>query len=658
VSASSPAQLVIVILFACFVNWPCILWGLQFGHDHNLHVTYLHFFEAQLRTGELYPRWISGLNFGAGSPIFFVQYPLPYYAASALHLAFHLPATPVGEAHALGLFVFLSGVIAGVSSWLWCRSLTNSVIATLASVAYLTMPYVYGCDVYYRGAIGEYSALAWAPLALYFVHRLQSKPGRALAGIAISVAAVTLSNLFTVILFAPLLLLYVLGVGPQSRILRPLALASAGMFLGFGLSAVYLLPMNAHRTFFHLTNLLKLGPNIYYYRDNLFPFGTSLFPTGHLSLRAIDLFAEVFALVVVGLLAARWKDVKTSRIAAGAAILCLLVTCAAPWLHWLGYAPHAELAIPRVIDVRSRIFLISFLTLEAALLSFAMLRNQAQRLPRLLFTSCLACYFLSTRWSEWLWQHAAALWNIQFPWRLGGMLSLFGLGLIAVALGEVWKSAWRYRKAILFASAGLWLLIVVATWIALDLRGNLTPPFVTEIKHRIESPYPAYASVTAMPMPEELGPNDGMERGVVFLAGGGTAGVDAITPRHVRLRANCVDSCTLLLSLVYYPFWRAHERSGRMLDLQPSSRAGLTQVSLSPGAHEIDMQLPYERSEIWGAWLSAFSLLTLASICLFDRARNRRYGQPSRNRIESTLSVDGKNALNSSKINALSPPAR
>ena len=36
----------------------------------------------QLWSGELYPRWLLGMNSGFGSPTFFVYGPLPYYAAA------------------------------------------------------------------------------------------------------------------------------------------------------------------------------------------------------------------------------------------------------------------------------------------------------------------------------------------------------------------------------------------------------------------------------------------------------------------------------------------------------------------------------------------------------------------------------------------------
>ena len=632
--------LFIVILLACVVNLPCLIWGLQFGDDHNLHVTYLHFFDAQLRAGELYPRWISGLNFGAGSPIFFVQYPLPFFATAGLRWAFHISATPVGEAHALGLFVFFTGIVAGVSSWLWCRALANPFAAVLASAAYLTMPYVYGCDVYHRAAVGEYSALAWIPLALFFAHRIDTRPRLAVAGMASTFAVVILSNLFMALLSTPFLVLYAVCRVPRPRMFKAAMFAACALALGVGISGAYFLPMNAHRAFFSLANLVKLGPGIFSYRDNLFPFGETLFPVSSRSLRMIDLLSGGLGLATAVVLLVRLRRSQTPKLLALVAIVCILATVAAPWFHRVGFFPHPDEAILRVIDVRRQIFLITLFTLEAAVLAYASLRTHAERLPQFFLAASLTCYFLSTRWSGGLWRHASFLWNIQFPWRLSGLLSVFTLGLFSLALGEVWHST-SQRKRMLFVCAGLWLAIAISSYVALDIRGYLTRPFSTEIKRKVETPYPVYASVSHLPTPDELGPNDGLADKVLLLAGEGTAKLETVSPRHLRLEADCPRGCTLLVKLVRYPFWRANEASNQPVPLKPSERAGLTELSLGPGAHVVDLDLPFGRSEIYGAWLSFISLIVVVS--LFFRSREQSISQPlfAQSTPESAQSGEG-----------------
>src|ERR1039457_6016817 len=98
--------LFVILLVTILLNYPWVLWGLVPGQDSPNHLQYFHSFNAQIRNGELYPRWLTSMNDGVGSPIFFIQYPLPYFVASAFHYLLHLPLTLVGESHALGLVFF------------------------------------------------------------------------------------------------------------------------------------------------------------------------------------------------------------------------------------------------------------------------------------------------------------------------------------------------------------------------------------------------------------------------------------------------------------------------------------------------------------------------------------------------------------------------
>jgi hypothetical protein len=620
---SSLWPLALVILTACVVNLPCLLWGLQFGHDHNLHIAYLHFFAAQLRAGEIYPRWISGLNYGAGSPIFFVQYPLPYYGAVAAQWAFRLGATPVGEAHALGVFLVVTGILAGLFSWLWCRALSNPLAAIAGSAAYMTTPYICGADVYFRGAIGEYSALAWVPLALYFAHMTDIRSRRAVAGMALAFAVIVLSNLFMAILFAPCLFLYAICcVKPLGRLRAALSVIYA-LVLGVGLAGIYLLPMNAHRSFFNLANLIRSGSEIFSYRGHLFRFDETLFPHLQLSLRVVDGTAVCLAFAVIVILLVRLRRSQDPKLLACAAIVCLGLTCAAPFLHRVGLLPQQEMTSPRIMEVRSRIFLITFLTLEAALLAYASMRSWAERIVRVMLGICLGCYFLETQWSDLIWRHVRFLWNIQFPWRLSGLISVFAVGLFAVALREVWDSQSRRRRFLLVGGA-LWLGIGVASYLALDLSHALARPFFTEIREKVETAYPAYAAVKTWPGADQLGPNDGLGNKVTFLVGDGTATLDNITARHMRLDVDCLSACSLLVKLVYYPFWQAREASGQPIPLKASARAGLTELTLSRGVHGVDLELPIGPGETWGSWLSLISMLIIAALFIGD-GRNRAH---------------------------------
>jgi hypothetical protein len=174
----------------------------------------------------------------------------------------------------------------------------------------------------------------------------------------------------------------------------------------------------------------------------------------------------------------------------------------------------------------------------------------------------------------------------------------------------------------LLAGIALWLGVGIGSYFVFDIPQVVVRPFFTEIRAKLESSYPAYASVSELPTPEEFGGDESPAGRVSFLAGGGTASLGTITARHLRLEANCFAPCTLLLKLAHYPFWQAYEVSKRSVRLEPFGQAGLTELWLSPGSHQVDLELPLGRSEIWGGWLSLVSLFVAVLMFFRDHGKN------------------------------------
>ena len=258
-----------VLLAATLFYYPWAVWGLVPGQDSDLHYDYFHAFNDQLQRGEIYPRWLTTTNGGAGSPFFF-QYPLPYFAAAALHYALNLPATIAGESHALGIVFFLAAVFLGASLYLWCSRLVDPPSAAAAAIAGLTLPYIW-FDFYKRAGIGECIALACIPLAFYFCHDLIEKPRRAVAGIALCFFLMFISNVFTVVMFVPFLGLFVLALTSGRQALVALTLTGIGAALGAGLAGIYLLPLLFHHRYFDYKRVPGPGRRIFLLRQSTLP---------------------------------------------------------------------------------------------------------------------------------------------------------------------------------------------------------------------------------------------------------------------------------------------------------------------------------------------------------------------------------------------------
>ena len=80
--------LALVAVVATLICLPTFIYGAPYGHDTVYHMVYLSDFTAQLRDGDWYPRWLTHLNGGAGSPAFFFYAPVPFYIGALFDSVF------------------------------------------------------------------------------------------------------------------------------------------------------------------------------------------------------------------------------------------------------------------------------------------------------------------------------------------------------------------------------------------------------------------------------------------------------------------------------------------------------------------------------------------------------------------------------------------
>ncbi len=621
---SSGLALFLVLLAAAVVSYPCLRWGLPPGHDTSIHVQYLHYLNQQLRSGEVYPRWISGLNQGAGSPIFFIQYPLPYRAASWLQQVFQLPDGQAGEAHALGLFLSCCALLSGVSTWLWCRTRVGPLPALAASIVCLTAPYLLTFNLYVRAAIGEYCALAFVPLALACAHQLQERPRLAVAGMAATIAAILFSHLFTAVIFVPFLLLYAIACAPPGRMLEALVRAAAAVALGASLAAVYALPMALHRADFSLAGLTRRASGNYLYENQLIPFDRSLFPSSTRRWRILSRLAQAFPVALLALSAVRCRPgrvpLRIMLLAVGASG-CLLLIASAPVIA----ADRMVGSIaPWVLEQRSQIFLSSFLTLEVGVLAWLSRAELAARLPAVLLLSALASAFMMSRASLPVWVHLRFLWTLQFPWRYAGLLSLFSVGLVGYALGDPWLGPhWSLRAAAAATCAFVWLVIAAGDGLAWEIRGKFAGALPPDPEPVFDVALSTYLKSDSALSLAGFGSDAGRP---IFIGGSGAGTLLSVSSRHARLEATCPRPCTVVLRQVYFPGWRAQDATGVAIALRPSDK-GLVELALPAGAHRVELTLPSGPGEIVGAIVSALALCVLAFLFLFRRENQIKVGR-------------------------------
>lgn len=192
----------------------------------------------EIKNGFYYPRWLSLSYYGMGSP--FTNFYSPGFYLSAAYL--HIIGVPLITSIKLicGSLFF----IGALGMFLWTRRFYSTSGALLSSVLYLLAPYHF-VDIYVRGALSEFSALAFLPF-LFLGMDLSFTENNKFAGnllVALSSATILFFHHLSAVLIVPFAILYFIFRAYHSRAGFAVILqAMSGVLLGAGLSAFYWLP--------------------------------------------------------------------------------------------------------------------------------------------------------------------------------------------------------------------------------------------------------------------------------------------------------------------------------------------------------------------------------------------------------------------------------
>jgi uncharacterized membrane protein len=315
----------IILAVSVVLCLPTFRRGLPYGMDSSEHLSWYRCFAEQLSSGELYPRWLLGMNAGLGSPDFFVYGPLPYYAAFVFRIFTRGPGRETWE---LGMSILLAVVFSGVAAYVWLKHLgCTRFAATTAAIIYMSAPYHIKTDLYTRVALAELWAFAWIPLIMYCTARLMRQPSRAVAcGLGVSYALLLTTHLFTALMFLPLPFVYVLLMSKPRESLRALRDNLLSLLLGIALSAVYLFPALSWHKYVSAYKLIDTRPDYLYYRNFLFSSDAATSPylmtTSWLTAWTA---AVVAACVLIIILSKKPGIIRETRFWAGVTALSLVL---------------------------------------------------------------------------------------------------------------------------------------------------------------------------------------------------------------------------------------------------------------------------------------------------------------------------------------------
>ncbi len=564
---------------------PGFFWG---AHDARHSVYFLYEFDRSIRDGIFYPRWSPDIAFGYGYPLFNIYSPLAFYLAESFHLL-GLDLTA-----AIKVVFALAFVLSGLTMYLFVRRILGRTAGLIAGLLYVYVPY-HILDVYVRGAFAESVALVFFPLVLWcFYETVESPRPVALLGAALSYAGLVFSHNGLLLLFSPFLGIYLVflvlakswqdaGQATSSRgewwmlmgksMARNASMPVVALVLGFGLSAVFWLPMAAEFKYVRLDQWLG---GYYDYRDDFVYFFQFFSPF---------------------------------------------------WGYGLSRpGPHDELpfqigAVPLVLSVLS-------------IAAVARLKNQVRRRMVLFFQAALVVItFLMLAASVAFWELLPIVIFAQFPWRLLALV----MPCVAFLGGSVMAASdGNGKRPAAVATLALIVLVIFGSYSYLSpqiIEPAEGPVSLTGMMRFMESSdqmtgsvawtheVPQWSSFAEHVTIEGEAPDLKVDLGslpkprrrlAIDLRDTGTV--------YHKLWVHAEEEGRIIFDIFYYPGWQAYVLTGpegkieRQLEVLPHGSLGRVSVWVPVGEYYLLLRFEDTPVRVVSRWLSWLSLLAVFAV--------------------------------------------
>lgn len=240
---------ILIIILSLIVSWPVFLPG-YFPHHDDLQVMRIFEMRHCFDDFQIPCRWVPDMGYGNGYPLFNYYNVFPYYIGG-------LASYFIGFIGSAKLLFFIAAFSAGITMFLLAKELFSLYPALLASIMYIFAPYR-ALDIYVRGAISESFALAIVPLIFYFALKLlKGVSKKSILGLTLSLGAFLTSHTIMTLLFAPLILIFLILVfwGRGKLIISSIIFS---LLLGFGLSAFFTIPAYFEKDLVEIENLARM----------------------------------------------------------------------------------------------------------------------------------------------------------------------------------------------------------------------------------------------------------------------------------------------------------------------------------------------------------------------------------------------------------------
>jgi len=584
---SAPKQIqrvfpiVVIVIAGCVLTAPVLIYGIPFFSDDAVthHAVWYVNFSEQLWAGDLYPRWLMGMNDGLGSPVFFYYPPVPFFLTSLLRPFFH------GDSHGwyqLGLSASAALIASGLCAYVWLKQMVDGNSALAAGVLYMSTPYHLAGDLYIRGSLAEYWAFVWMPLILFFTHKIVKGHRMALAGFAVSYALLVMTHLPTTLIFSPVPVCYAFYLASAGRKMKSTGMILGAVTLGAGLSFIYLWPAMTTQ---HFVFLDRMSTGYFSYKNWLFFSQFSLWRPEKLLvlLTIVDLGGIACCAFIIARVNANEATARLNAFwfaVAGAGIL-MMTQLSTP--IWVVFSVLQKIQFPWRFNI-----ILSLATTALLALAISSLRETSSARPKIAVTIALLLII------GWIPATGWAVWQA-YPFHNPDQQEVNYKNREIAEAREVPEYYPRWNRAM--AEMDWEVSIDEAEW-------------DSQLNKKFES------------LRQSVADSGGGSSKVRVVEGTGEVNIINWMPGDIRLRTDTSTGMRLYVSQFYYPGWIAQlagESSG--LNIQPSEPDGVISIFVPGGQHQVLLQLKQGAAEKVGQLVSLISIGVMLVYVVAHKAR-------------------------------------
>ena len=245
-------------------------------------------------------RWVPDAGYQYGYPQYNYYPPSVYYLGEVFHLLGIQYIDSVKILFALGF------ILSALAMYLLVSDLLGNFPGFIAAMLYTYVPYK-AVDVYVRGAMSEFWALVFYPLIFWAVYKLiKTLKPKYIAFLGLSLGGLLTTHLLMSMIFALPAVVWTIYWLIKEKKFKEFGNVVAGVLLGVGVAAFFILPVVFERQYAH-TETLTMGyfgylqhyVNVFkLFLSREWGYGSSGFPNEKLNL-STGLVQWIFAVITI-----------------------------------------------------------------------------------------------------------------------------------------------------------------------------------------------------------------------------------------------------------------------------------------------------------------------------------------------------------------------